>query len=97
MTLISELGLWTAGDSMNSKLWHGIFISCFKRTPQVDVKQLTAKEILDAMNWPPENWYRLYGMPCVENRPALACNICGILFLYRDAWYFHIDAHEEDI
>ena len=84
------------GDGMDSKLWYGYLISCFKKTPLVDVKHLTANEILAATNWSAENWFRLYGMPCVEIKPALACNICGNLFSYRDAWYLHIDQHEED-
>ena len=84
------------GDGIDSKLWYGYLISCFNPC-KVNVKIWSANEILAATKWSAENWYRLYGMPCVESEPALACNICGKLFPYRDAWYFHMNQHEEDI
>ena len=91
--------LTTAG--MDTKFWYNILIGCFQKKPLVRVKNLTAEEILIKTNWSAEYWFESYGLPkvrdSVEIKPSLACNICGKLFMYRDAFELHLELCEEDI
>ena len=84
------------GSGVESQLWFGYLVSCLKPC-KVNVKFWSANEILAVTKWSANNWYRSYYLPCVESEPELACNVCGKLFIYRNAWYFHMNQHEEDI
>ena len=84
------------GKGVESQLWIR-YLANSLRPCKVDVRFWSTDEILAVTKWPADKWYRSFYLPCVKNEPELACNVCGKLFIYRDAWEFHMDRHEEDM